>query len=1106
MAVAQQAAVTVFFLATSKSMKGSPQPVSGRGCLLTPFPTMSHENNIANHHSGDDADYSTLIRKVNFRTIRNGTIAWDPVLVKLQRMYDRKWMYLKRIARLRLKAFAVRRVLQVQGIDQLPLLRGSRALSDIEGVIYVIWSPLSHKLYVGQTMGTAFSRFQQHVWKSFRSNAPLHRLMRSLGFRNFFVYPLEVISRDYLNQSGRMNQRRYFRSLANERECYWIERLHTYAPRGLNIKFRVRNRNRPHRRNNPMKWVRERTSLAHSHRSDNLADINSVGLGPNVSFCKKTQILGAHSLSLSDPKAQVRPDQGVKNSDKRAPHPSVEEGSKASPDISALEPEIQSEIQTRSQDPVDSFNRMAGRLAGRTIPIGKPKLAVRWFAYRDYHRRCLHLAHRFNKGTLENVKFDNYRRSNLWRMLLVVESKSHTLEPAAAAAIAAKLREYLLTRYKTQAKAKARATPIVVEWQSRDMRILRLRNILELDTVRSLYPGDWPEVVIARRLPRTISSLVYNFSRVASTLQSGSSDNCPCRNLFPAKFRKLRNCVYTGDLSVVRYTKLRSILAYGANFRTKVLQPNMVEAIGRAIESFASKQSEAEGIDSSLFKPWVDEVLRIVRNRLPEAASAHGVSWCKRSRKYLKFLQRYLVLVPTDKAFNNASFICKNLYVDILKEELESSGAYEVSQRSKEQLIMAHKRFLKPRNLFGHKKLGHIYALPKMHKAAPKSRFIAALFKCLTTKLSVVLTSFLNRVLNTLRDKDNAYIRSTGIRRFFVVNGYEEVADFLHRTSRGSHDSTRKLYTGDFSTMYTTIPHKDLINKLRLCLEEAWNWVATQNDVDVSKVRLMLTGSKCEWVFRSARSKDVHENGRRVLSMAALMELLQFLVYNTFVINGDVIRKQVIGIPMGTNCAPLLANLYLYAYESTFIDRLSRAKGSAAARSFHMTFRLIDDVLSVDNPLLDDYINYPALNGDQKNVGGIYPSVLTLNDTSLEDRVQFLGMEIKYSDGSLLLDVFDKKKEFPFEVIRYPHLDSVIPTSIPYGVFTGLLYRRYRICNRKSVFLNRCVELAMILLNKGCTKRRLCSLFRKFLLRWKPLKWKGSFQSLFRQFLKRLGN
>ena len=70
------------------------------------------------------------------------------------------------------------------------------------------------------------------------------------------------------------------------------------------------------------------------------------------------------------------------------------------------------------------------------------------------------------------------------------------------------------------------------------------------------------------------------------------------------------------------------------------------------------------------------------------------------------------------------------------------------------------------------------------------------------------------------------------------MNGYEEVAEFFQRRGRPVCSSAKCLYTGDFSTMYTTIPHQDLIDKLRLCLTQAWNWQATQKNVSVDRIRL----------------------------------------------------------------------------------------------------------------------------------------------------------------------------------------------------------------------------------------------------------------------------
>lgn len=137
---------------------------------------------------------------------------------------------------------------------------------------------------------------------------------------------------------------------------------------------------------------------------------------------------------------------------------------------------------------------------------------------------------------------------------------------------------------------------------------------------------------------------------------------------------------------------------------------------------------------------------------------------------------------------------------------------------------------------------------------------------------------------------------------------------------------------------------------------------------------------------------------------------------------------------MGTNCAAVLANLFLYYYESSFITRLEEERGREVARMFHMTFRLIDDVLSLDNLEM-----MQALSLSHDN-GGLYPAELTLNQTSKSSTaVEFLGMNIVADQNRLRLSVFDKRKTFPFVVRRYPLMSSLIPRTIPFAVLSGQL-------------------------------------------------------------------
>ena len=52
---------------------------------------------------------------------------------------------------------------------------------------------------------------------------------------------------------------------------------------------------------------------------------------------------------------------------------------------------------------------------------------------------------------------------------------------------------------------------------------------------------------------------------------------------------------------------------------------------------------------------------------------------------------------------------------------------------------------------------------------------------------------------------------------------------------------------------------------------------------------------------------------------------------------------------MGTKCAPLLADLFLYSYEAEFVQSLLQAGKKHLAQQVNFTYRYIDDVLSLKN-------------------------------------------------------------------------------------------------------------------------------------------------------------
>jgi hypothetical protein len=84
--------------------------------------------------------------------------------------------------------------------------------------------------------------------------------------------------------------------------------------------------------------------------------------------------------------------------------------------------------------------------------------------------------------------------------------------------------------------------------------------------------------------------------------------------------------------------------------------------------------------------------------------------------------------------------------------------------------------------------------------------------------------------------------------------------------------------------------------------------------------------------------------------------MLEVLIDNIFGMYGGRDLQQVVGIPMGTNCARFLANLCLYLYEADSIKGPLKKDEKKLARSFNFTFRYIDDVLSLNNSRFGDFV------------------------------------------------------------------------------------------------------------------------------------------------------
>ena len=62
-------------------------------------------------------------------------------------------------------------------------------------------------------------------------------------------------------------------------------------------------------------------------------------------------------------------------------------------------------------------------------------------------------------------------------------------------------------------------------------------------------------------------------------------------------------------------------------------------------------------------------------------------------------------------------------------------------------------------------------------------------------------------------------------------------------------------------------------------------------------------------------------NGDNKYTANDISKIIESLVDNMYLKFGVQLFRQTIGVPMGTNCAPLLTDLFLYSYENEFLDQ-----------------------------------------------------------------------------------------------------------------------------------------------------------------------------------------
>ena len=300
----------------------------------------------------------------------------------------------------------------------------------------------------------------------------------------------------------------------------------------------------------------------------------------------------------------------------------------------------------------------------------------------------------------------------------------------------------------------------------------------------------------------------------------------------------------TGNLNVVANRKLRVLLSKGPSYReaNNIDWDKVYICIKNGVSDYVKTWSNKESVDVRVLSEWKQRLLLEVRSRI--AILRRQRYYPKRNKildnkdvkSYLDLFHQQYVITPTDKAGNNFSIVCKKFYIHCLLKELgisdprksskksNSKATYcHIRNRTKQTVVNKHISYMKTHKIAldsSQESLPFLYWIPKMHKNPTKQRYIAASHSCSTKPLSKMITYCLKLVQQTHKNYCTRIAKTRRYNKMWIVDNSVKV---LEKLSICNQKSVRNVRTFDFSTLYTSIPHKKLKKRIAMVINQCFN-------------------------------------------------------------------------------------------------------------------------------------------------------------------------------------------------------------------------------------------------------------------------------------------
>ena len=433
----------------------------------------------------------------------------------------------------------------------------------------------------------------------------------------------------------------------------------------------------------------------------------------------------------------------------------------------------------------------------------------------------------------------------------------------------------------------------------------------------------------------------------------------------------------------------------------------------------------------------------------------------KQTYNHLKNIQKDYVFTTVDKASQNFAIICKQFYIKQLAKELgiqqhmQLSKTYQMINIDKEILINKLVCESQALNVHVDKEMFNIpfiQIIPKFHKTPLKFRTIIASSKCVTKPLSQKLCKCLKLIQTSLHNYCTAVKNTTNINSFWIIDNNLPIIKDITILSKKNKCHTVNTY--DFTTLYTTLNHTEIISNLNTLFDKTFKYKTHKS--------IVVYNNNAYW--------NNSTNNANSINKQTISEWLSWLINSTYFTFGDLIFKQIIGIPMGTDAAPYISNLHLHVYEYDFISQNIKHNPVLCKRLSH-TYRYQDDITSLNDE--DEFEN---------NYTKIYPPSLSLDKVNtIDTEANVLDLDINIINNKAHIDIFDKRDAFNFNIVNFPHASSNLSNHVFTGIINSQISRYLIICSDKHKFLFNANNLYCKLQQRNYSKKFLYTTFHKAL-------------------------